>query len=143
MLSNSWYKIIGLSALQGAISLTWLIYNIYLPKLLISAGFPAGLAISIIILENIIAIILEPLFGTLSDRAYRWIATKFGLVSLGVILTSVISVLIPTIVVFWDVFKAISWILPGMIIAWAMVMTVFRTPAISLIGRYAMVTTQA
>jgi hypothetical protein len=138
MLSASWYKIIGLSAVQGAISLTWLIYNIYLPKLLISAGFPASLAISIIIIENAIAVILEPLFGTLSDRAYRWIATKFGFVALGVILTSVISILIPTLVVFWDVFKVISWILPGILIAWAMAMTVFRTPAISLIGRYAM-----
>jgi Major Facilitator Superfamily len=137
MLNASWYKIIALSALQGAISLTWLIYNIYLPKLLISYGFAPGLAISLIIIENSISVILEPLFGSLSDRAFRWIATKFGFVSLGVILTSALSILIPTIFVFRDVFIAVTWIMPVVLIAWAMAMSLFRTPAISLIGRYA------
>ena len=70
-------------------------------------------------------------------RAYRWIATKFGFVSLGVILTATLTILIPAIFVFRDLFSAVSWILPGLLIAWAMAMTVFRTPAISLIGRYA------
>ncbi len=138
MLSNNWYKIIGLSAVQGAISLTWLVYNIYLPQLLIGYGFPPSLAIGLLIVENTIGIILEPLFGSLSDRAYRWIATKFGFVALGVILTSALTILIPTIFIFRNLFSAISWILPGVIIAWAMAMTIFRTPAISLIGRYAM-----
>jgi MFS family permease len=138
MLSTSWYKIIGLSALQGAISLTWLVYNIYLPKLLIGFGFPPSLAIGLLVVENAIAVILEPLFGSLSDRAYRWIATKFGFVAFGVVLTSALTILIPTIFVFRNLFSAITWILPGVLIAWAMAMTVFRTPAISLIGRYAM-----
>jgi hypothetical protein len=137
MLNASWSKIIGLSGLQGAISLTWLIYNIYLPKLLIGYGFSPKLAISLLVVENAIAVILEPLFGSLSDRAYRWIATKFGIISIGVILTATLTVLIPTIFVFRDLFAAISWILPVTLVAWAMAMTVFRTPAISLIGRYA------
>ncbi len=137
MLSASWYKIIGLSTLQGAISLTWLIYNIYLPKLLISYGFSPTVAVTLLIVENAIAIILEPLFGNLSDQAFRWVATKFGWISIGVILTSALTILIPTIFVFKDLFSAITWILPGVLIAWAMAMAVFRTPAISLIGRYA------
>jgi hypothetical protein len=137
MLSASWYKIIALSALQGAISLTWLIYNIYLPKLLISYGFAPTLAVILIIIENSISVILEPLFGSLSDRAFRWIATKFGFVSLGVILTSALTILIPTIFAFRDIFSAVSWIMPVVLVAWAMAMSLFRTPAISLIGRYA------
>jgi hypothetical protein len=137
MLNASWYKIVSLSALQGSIVLAWVIYNIYLPKLLISCGISPRLAILLIIIENAIAFILEPLFGSLSDRAYRWIATKFGFISLGVIVTSVISMLIPTIVIFQNVLNAIDWILPGVLITWAMAMTIFRTPAISLIGRYA------
>jgi Major Facilitator Superfamily len=139
MLSASWYRIIGLSALQGAISLTWLVYNIYLPKLLIGYGFPPTLAVTLLIVENAIAVILEPLFGSLSDRAFRWVATKFGLISIGVILTSALTILIPTIFVFKDLFSAITWIMPGVLITWAMAMAVFRTPAISLIGRYASV----
>jgi MFS family permease len=137
MLNASWSKIISLSALQGAISLTWLVYSIYLPKLLISYGFEPKLAVLLLIVENAIAIILEPLFGSLSDRAYRWIGSNLGIVSLGVILSSTILVLIPTIVIFRDVFSAVKWILPLVLIAWAMAMAVFRSPAISLIGRYA------
>lgn len=137
MLSASWSKIISLSALQGAISLSWLIYSIYLPKLLISYGFNPKLAVLLLIVENAIAIILEPLFGSLSDRAYRWIGSNLGIISLGVILSSAILVLIPAIIVFKDMFSAVRWILPLVLIAWAMAMTVFRSPAISLIGRYA------
>ncbi len=139
MLSAIWYRIIGLSALQGAISLTWLVYNIYLPKLLISYGFSPTLAVTLLIVENAIAVILEPLFGSLSDRAFRWVATKFGLISIGVITTSALTILIPTIFVFKDLFGAVTWILPGVLIAWAMAMAVFRAPAISLISRYASV----
>jgi MFS family permease len=139
MLSASWYKIISLSTLQGAISLTWLVYNIYLPKLLIGYGFSPALAVTLLIVENAIAVILEPLFGSLSDRAFRWVATKFGWISIGVILTSALTILIPTIFIFKDLFSAVTWILPGVLIAWAMAMAVFRTPAISLIGRYASV----
>jgi MFS family permease len=137
MLSGSWSKIIGLSALQGAISLTWLIYNIYLPKLLISYGFSPKLAVLVLIVENAMAMLLEPLFGSLSDRAYRFLVTKFGIIAFGIILTVAITGLIPMIVIFGDVFSAIKWFLPGVLIAWAMAMTVFRAPAISLIGKYA------
>jgi MFS family permease len=125
MLNSSWSKIISLSALQGAISLTWLVYSIYLPKLLISYGFDPKLAISLLIVENAIAVILEPLFGSLSDRTYRWIGTNLGIVSLGAILSSAILILIPTIIVFRDAFSAVRWILPLVLIAWAMAMAVW------------------
>jgi MFS family permease len=137
IMNTSWYKIIALSGLQGAITLTWLIYNIYLPQLLISYGFAPSLAVTLVIIENATAVILEPLFGSLSDRVYRWIATKLGLVSFGVLLTATLTLLIPMIFIFRDLFSAIRWILPGLLVAWAMAMTIFRTPAISLIGRYA------
>jgi MFS family permease len=138
MLSASWYKLGSLAALQGAISLTWLIYNAYLAKLLVSYGFPPSWAVALLVIENALATILEPLMGSLSDRAYQWMATKFGFVALGVILASALFILIPTVVVFKDALVAIKWILPGLLIAWAMAMTIFRSPAISLIGRYAM-----
>jgi Major Facilitator Superfamily len=137
MINTSWHRIISLAILQGAISLTWLIYNIYLPQLLVSYGFPKELAITLLIVENAIAALLEPLLGSLSDRAFRWISTKFGFVSLGVILSSALFILIPAAVVFRDVFAAIKGIFPVLLILWAMAMTVFRSPAVSLIGRYA------
>jgi MFS family permease len=137
MLSASWYKLGSLAALQGAISLTWLIYNVYLVDLLASYGFPKSWAVTLLIVENALAMILEPVLGNLSDRAYQWVATKFGFVAIGVILTSGLFMLIPTVVVFKETFVVTQWILPLLMVAWAMAMTVFRSPAISLIGRYA------
>jgi hypothetical protein len=137
MLSASWSKIIGLSTLQGAISLTWLIYNIYLPKLLTSYGFSPKLAVFVLIIENAMALFLEPFFGSLSDRSYHWLASKFGIIAFGIILTVAITGLIPLVVIFGNVFSAITWFLPVVLIAWAMAMTIFRAPAISLIGKYA------
>jgi hypothetical protein len=137
MLSASWYKLGSLAALQGAISLTWLIYNLYLVDLLASYGFPKSWAVTLLIVENALAMILEPVLGSLSDRAYQWVATKFGFIAIGVILTSGLFMLIPTVVIFKDAFIVAQWILPLLMVAWAMAMTIFRSPAISLIGRYA------
>jgi hypothetical protein len=137
MLNTNWLKLCGLAALQGGISLSWLIYNVYLPKLLIGYGFPASMAVVLLAIENAIAVLLEPLFGSLSDRAYRWLATKFGFISVGVILSATLFIIIPTLFVFRSAWGVVSWIFIGVIIAWAMAMTVFRSPAISLIGRYA------
>jgi len=46
---------------QGAITLTWLIYNVYLPQLLTQFGFPASLAIGLLLAENALGVVLEPL----------------------------------------------------------------------------------
>ena len=64
-LKTSWARIISLATLQGAISLTWLVYNTYLPKLLVGYGFPASLAISLLIIENAIAAILVYIYMSL------------------------------------------------------------------------------
>jgi hypothetical protein len=39
-------------------------------------------------------------------------------------------------IVFREPLSAVKWIFPGVVIAWAMAMTIFRAPAISLIGKY-------
>ncbi|MGB7518506.1 MAG: MFS transporter permease, partial [Spirulinaceae cyanobacterium] len=63
-----WLRVLGLAAMQGAITLTWVIYGTYLPKMLVQFGFAAGFAAVIIIVEQALAIIFEPLFGAFSDR---------------------------------------------------------------------------
>jgi len=47
----------------GAITLTWVIYNLYLPQLLGQFGFPKQLAVGLLILENALAVVMEPLMG--------------------------------------------------------------------------------
>lgn len=131
-----WLQVWGLAAVQGSIALTWVIYNLYLVKLLTDFGFPKGFATGILIIENILAVVMEPLMGSLSDQAQRWIGTRFPFISVGVILSSVLFIAIPTFIVF-NPSIAMRWVLPVLLVAWALAMTVFRSPALSLLGRYA------
>ncbi len=132
-----WIQVWGLAAVQGAIALTWVIYNLYLLKLLTDFGFPKGFATGVLILENILAAVMEPLMGGLSDQAQRWVGTRFPFISVGVVLASSLFIAIPAFVVFGSPASAFRWVLPVLLVAWALAMTVFRSPAMSLLGRYA------
>jgi Na+/melibiose symporter-like transporter len=80
---------------------------------------------------------MEPLMGGMSDQAKRWVGTRFPFISVGVILSSVLFIAIPTVVIFGNPTDALRWVLPIVLIAWALAMTVFRSPAVSLLNQYA------
>ncbi|HEY9673124.1 MAG TPA: MFS transporter [Waterburya sp.] len=132
-----WLQVWGLAAVQGAIALTWVIYNLYLLKLLTQFGFSKELGTIVLILENILAAVMEPLMGGFSDQAQRWVGTRFPFIAFGVVLASALFIAIPAFVVFGSSTAAIRWVLPVLMVAWALAMTVFRSPALSLLGRYA------
>ncbi|MGF1522783.1 MAG: MFS transporter [Leptolyngbyaceae cyanobacterium] len=131
-----WAKVVGLAAVQGAIALLWVIYNLYLVDLLGRLGFPPALAAGLLVVENLLAIVMEPLMGSLSDRLQRQLGTRFPLISLGVILTASSFIALPTIALS-GLEAASRWLLPVTAVAWALAMTMFRSPALSLLGRYA------
>ncbi|PSN13403.1 MFS transporter [filamentous cyanobacterium CCT1] len=122
--------------MQGAITLLWVIYNLYLVQLLTQLGFPRGLAVGLLVVENLLAMVIEPVVGTFSDRMQHQIGTRLPIISLGVLLTAGLFVVIPTVLVWGQ--GALRWGLPLLLVAWAMAMAVFRSPALSLLGRYAM-----
>ncbi len=132
-----WLQVSGLAALQGAITLTWVIYNLYLPQLLVQFGFSKQLAAGLLIIENALAVVMEPLMGGLSDRAKRWVGSQFPLISAGVVLSSALFIAIPSIVIFGQQAGVTRAVLLVVLVAWALAMTVFRSPAISLLARYA------
>jgi predicted MFS family arabinose efflux permease len=132
-----WFQVSGLAAVQGAITLSWVIYRLYLDKLLVQFGFTAALAATLLVTENLLAAFMEPLMGGLSDRAKRWVGTRFPFIIGGVILSSALFIAIPTMVIFGNPTSAVRWVFPIMLIAWAMAMTVFRSPVVSLLGQYA------
>lgn len=133
-----WLQVWGLAAVQGAIALTWVIYNLYILKLLTQFGFPEGLARVLLILENLLAAVMEPLMGSLSDRFQHWLGSRFPFLAFGIILASALFISIPTFVVFGS--SNLRFILPVLMVSWALAMTVFRSPALSLLGRYAFAT---
>ncbi len=131
-----WAQVWGLAAMQGAITLTWVIYNLYLVDLLTRFGFPQALATGLLVIENLLALIMEPLMGSFSDQLQHRVGTRFPFISLGVILAAGVFLAIPTLVV-WGPDPALRWLLPLLLVAWALAMTLFRSPAMSLLGRYA------
>jgi Na+/melibiose symporter-like transporter len=134
-----WRQVVGLAAVQGAITLTWVIYKLYLPKLLTGFGFPAGLAATLLIVESALAVVMEPLMGGLSDRRKQWVGTRFPFISVGVILSSALFIAIPCFAIFVKPDNVFRLLLPAFVVAWALAMTVFRAPALALLGQYAAV----
>ena len=131
-----WAQVCGLALVQGAIALTWVIYNLYLVQLLESFGFPKALATGLLIIENLLAMVMEPLMGSFSDRFQHQVGSRFPLITVGVVLAAGCFLAIPTVLV-WGQGPLLRWVLPLMLVAWALAMTVFRSPALSLLGRYA------
>jgi len=131
-----WAKVVGLGLVQGAIALMWVIYNLYLVDLLTQVGLPRPLATALLVVENLLAMVMEPLMGSLSDRFQQQLGTRFPLISLGTILAAGAFIALPIGVVGgWA--AAGRWVLPLMLVLWALTMTIFRSPAMSLLGRYA------
>ena len=132
-----WAKVWGIAIVQGSITLTWVIYNLYFPLLLVELGFNKELAISILIIENVLASIIEPIFGGLSDRQQRLFGSKIPLISWGIILASVLFILFPCLVIFNSAQFSLKWLLPILAIIWAAAMAIFRAPTMTLLGRCA------
>ncbi len=132
-----WSQVAGLALLHGSIGLSWIVYALYLPQLLGSLGLAAGLAVTLLAVENALAIFLEPLFGFLSDQSFRRTATRLPFIVAGALIAATLFIATPLAVLTplakTDTGRAMF---VALIVFWAMAMTVFRTPALALLGRY-------
>jgi MFS family permease len=128
-----WRQVWAIALLQGVISLSWLIYRLYLPQFFESFGFSVTIVSGIFILENFLSSITEPIFGFLSDRQEKSKLTRLPIIILGIILSSILLISLPILIVF----QGFNWLLPILAIMWALAMTIFRTPVIALLGERA------
>jgi hypothetical protein len=136
-----WPQLFGLVGVQAAMTLCWVIYGLYLPKLLTQAGLQPeaikGFVGLLVLVENVLAVFIEPLMGDRSDRIKRWMGLQFPVLMLGVVLASVVFLAIPAVMlVGLDPLNTRS-LLVGMLVLWTMAMAMFRAPLLSLLGRYA------
>lgn len=133
----AWQKVWGIAAIQGVVTLTWVIYNLYFPKLLVELGLTIGIAKSVLIIEHFLEAIIEPTFGEISDRLQGKNGTKIPLITRGIILASALFIAIPVLVILIKPQGIFAYLLPIIAIFWASCMAIFRSPAISLIGAVA------
>jgi hypothetical protein len=130
-----WSQVLGVAFVQGAISLCWLIYSLYIPAMLVSAGLDERMAVSLVTIENFLAAGIEPVMGGLSDRWQVWLGTKMPLIAAGAIASAGLFILLPLSVTL-AVPNSGTWLV-GLAVAWAIAMAVFRTPVVSLLGNLA------
>ncbi len=118
-------------------SLGWVAYGLYLPKLLMQYGFAEGLARNIITLELALGVGLEPLMGALSQQQKKWLGTGLPLWALGMIGATGLFWVIPLLAVLGPTEPTIGWIVAAMMVAWSIAMTVIRSPLLGQLGQYA------
>lgn len=130
-----WQQLSGLVAIQAAISLAWVVYNVYLPDLLKQFGLDPAFGLTLLIVENLIATFMEPLTGALSDRLKQRLGTSMPFIVAGVILASALFIAIPAVAILGNPESIARWLLPAIIICWAIAMATFHSPAISLLSQ--------
>lgn len=132
--SLQWSRIAGVTAVQGAITLAWVLYALYLPQLLTAMGLAPELAGTLLILEHAIEVVVEPIAGHLSDRAQWQFGSRFSLITPGIMLATAFFLGLPTVVIFG---RSLAWLLPTVAVLWASAMALFRSPAIALLAKSA------
>lgn len=140
--SVRWLQVACLAAIQGATTLSWIAYGLYLPRFIeqVFAYPPAQakqLAALLLVIESAIAVLIEPLFGSLSDRWQQWYGSKMPLVMAGAIGAILLFMALPVSVAFGGTTEFMRILLPGLAIFWAVAMATFRSPVLSLLGRFA------
>ena len=128
-----WTKLSGIVAMQGVMTLTWVIYALYLPQLLTKLGFAKELAGTILIIEHLLEIAIEPTFGLLSDRQQISRGTRFPYITIGIILASSFFLALPIITFLLSPDSRWRWLLPILAVLWASAMAIFRSPVLALL----------
>ncbi|MFN9536880.1 MAG: MFS transporter [Pseudanabaena sp.] len=137
-----WLQVWGLASVQGAMTLTWIAYAIYLPQFIEQVfGYPTSqaqqFAALILVIENVIAVIVEPLFGGLSDHWQRWYSTRMPVIIAAVIASTALFIGLPCVAIFGGANEITRLILLSLAILWAIVMATFRSPVMCLLGIFA------
>ena len=135
--SIRWRQVLSLAAVQAMISLMWVIYNAYLPDLFGEIGISTDAIALLLSVETALAIAIHPLAGSLSDRNLHWLGTRFPIISVGVITSSALFILIPLLAIAGG--QGLRWTIVFVLVAWAIAMTLFHSPIISLLFIYSSV----
>ncbi len=134
---TDWQPVLAMALMQGAIILCWIVYRMYIPDLLGQFGFPKDSSVVILAIEGFLAVLIEPTFGSLSDRQKTLWGLKGPFVTIGVLIAAGLLVLLPSIVLFGNPESSIRWVFVALVILWSMAMAMFRTPMLARLGEFA------
>ncbi len=132
-----WLPVCALATLYGMFSLGWMVYRVHLPAQMSQLGFSEQAAPILLLVEALLTVGVEPLAGAISDRTNRRQNTRWPLIFWGVVLSSLLFVIFSTQVAFVAVGSLTRWTVVLLLLAWAMAMSLFRSPALALLRCYA------
>jgi hypothetical protein len=130
-----WRQVWGLAALLSAIIFSWTAYGFYQPQILQKLEF-VTLASWLGIFQALLAAVVEPLIGGISDKLQQRSGSRLPIITVGVTLAGLIFVVV-SLLVEQNLQGEIRWIVPVLMIAWVTAMIVFRGPAIALLVQLA------
>jgi hypothetical protein len=134
---TDWQPVLAMALMQGAIVLCWIVYRMYIPDLLGQFGFPKDSSVVILAIEGFLAVLIEPMFGSLSDRQKTLWGLKGPFVTIGVLLSAGLLLILPSIVLLGNPDSLIRWLFVALVILWAMAMAMFRSPMLARLGEFA------
>lgn len=132
-----WRPTAALAGVNAAITLSWIIYRAHLATLLTQAGFPAPFAPTLLLIESILAIAVEPWAGSTSDRMLQQLGGRFYVILMGAGLTALLFAVLPGIAQLLQPNASVNGWFIGLLIVWAIAISMFRSPALALLSNYA------
>ena len=117
-------KVVLLSFGFFATSLAWSLYNAYVPLLLRGFITSTTLIGLIMTFDNIAGVILQPIFGSLSDRTHTRLGRRMPYIAVGIPVCALVLALVPHA-------KSL-WLLIALLVVFCVVMATWRTPVVSL-----------
>ena len=110
------------------VSVIWSLYNAYVPIFLQDRfGLSATATGWVMTIDNVLAIVLLPFLGALSDRTRTRLGRRRPYILVGSVVATALFLLVPGAVT-----RGVLWVLMGTIILLNLSMALFRSPVIAL-----------
>ncbi len=132
-----WSSAWAVAAIYGAFTLSWVMYQVHLGWILSQFGFSDQLAPLLLLCEALLAIALEPLAGLISDQSEQRYGSRHPVISFGVCLAAVLMISIATLAGSVDFNGFLQHGLMALLVAWAIAMSLFRSPALAQLRQFA------
>ena len=129
-----WKQVWGLAILKSAVSFSWTVYYFAQPKILEQIGMK-DLGGFLLITVGVLGLIIEPLVGVYADRVQRRVGTRFPVINMGVLLTSLIFLTVAFGLKI-TIPPGLVWVVPVLMVFWVASMKLFQTPALSLLWQF-------
>ncbi|MFN9490999.1 MAG: MFS transporter [Betaproteobacteria bacterium] len=118
--------------LQLFFTLTWTVYVIFLPQLVVQAGLPKSAVIWILLIDQLVFVFADWAMGAKADRAARVVGRLGPMIGLVTLVSAIAFLLLP-----FAAPQGSPLLLLALTLVWTVTSSALRAPPLVLIGKYA------